>query len=170
MPAKWSLEHQFCLIRSWEIIKCDTQGCQIGLTIVEGELGTHRQGEKRRKSDRLLLPGQGKITINIRPSGNRKDHVPVRNVKKERLPHPLAPLPKTLGMQEGQKPRVLQENVSRCSKKPLSPLLFSRAFSLSSPILIMIDGHFPAVLTSIAAAAMILPNEQVRRNQWSLER
>ena len=35
--------------------------------MVEGELGTRRQARKRRKSDRLLLPEQRKITINIRP-------------------------------------------------------------------------------------------------------
>jgi len=36
--------------------------------------------------------------------GDRKDHLAVRHVQKERLPHPLAPFLKTLGMTGGTKP------------------------------------------------------------------
>ena len=58
--------------------------------------------------------------------GDREDHLTMRDVEKERLPHPLTPLLKTLGMAGATKsanmlctayPRVLQDNVNRCSAR-----------------------------------------------------
>ena len=51
-------------------------GCQVELTMVEGKPGNRGQAKKRQKSDRLLRPGQEKITINIPPGCQRPSGLP----------------------------------------------------------------------------------------------
>jgi hypothetical protein len=74
--------------------------------------GGDDSGHKLAPRDSLKITGQGaesagaklpqepafELEENPQHLGNRKDHLAVRNVKKERLPHPLAPLLKTLSM------------------------------------------------------------------------
>ena len=62
--------------------------------------------EKRPLGTAAKIPQELPLELEEHPEhlGNRKDHLTMRNIQEERLPHPLAPLLKTLGMAGRAKP------------------------------------------------------------------
>jgi len=62
--------------------------------------------DKRPLGTAAKIPQELALELEEHPEhlGNSKDHLTIRNIQEERLPHPLAPLLKTLGMAGGAKP------------------------------------------------------------------
>jgi len=63
---------RFCLLPSSWMRNRSEIGFQFELKIAQGELGTRRDTQKRRKSDRPLRPGREEIRKNIRPRTQRQ--------------------------------------------------------------------------------------------------